>query len=125
MHFNHSLAALRFAHLANGVSQLHGRVSRAMWSKYEIFARSFPLPMRKTSGTGPISNLYRFKEAGDDYGIDDRKKYLKKRAFEIVADQTGKLFQPSDVLQLSGHDDLPGIKEPGLLQLMKIGLKNY
>src|SRR6476659_374871 len=33
--FNHSLTALRFAKLANGVSQLHGRVSREMWSKYE------------------------------------------------------------------------------------------
>src|SRR3982751_2249647 len=29
--FNHSLAALRFAKLANGVSQLHGEVSRKMW----------------------------------------------------------------------------------------------
>jgi starch phosphorylase len=29
--FNHSLVALRFAKLANGVSQLHGHVSRAMW----------------------------------------------------------------------------------------------
>ena len=33
--FNHSLAALRFAKLANGVSQLHGEVSRKMWGKYE------------------------------------------------------------------------------------------
>ncbi|TAM96711.1 MAG: alpha-glucan family phosphorylase, partial [Chitinophagaceae bacterium] len=33
--FNHSLAALRLSHLANGVSQLHGEVSRQMWSKYD------------------------------------------------------------------------------------------
>src|ERR1700748_605806 len=33
--FNHSLAALRFAKLANGVSQLHGEVSRKMWGKYK------------------------------------------------------------------------------------------
>jgi len=26
--------------------------------------------------------------------FDDRKKYLKKRAFDVVADQTGKLFNP-------------------------------
>src|SRR4029078_1026747 len=32
--FNHSLAALRFAKFANGVSQLHGEVSRKMWGKY-------------------------------------------------------------------------------------------
>src|SRR3954463_15111432 len=33
--FNHSLAALRFAGIANGVSQLHGEVSRLMWQKYD------------------------------------------------------------------------------------------
>ncbi len=33
--FNHSLAALRFAHIANGVSQLHGEVSRKLWSHYD------------------------------------------------------------------------------------------
>src|SRR6476646_2334675 len=32
--FNHSLAALRFARLANGVSQLYGEVSWHMWEKY-------------------------------------------------------------------------------------------
>ena len=32
--FNHSLVALRFAKLANGVSQLHGHVSREMWGKH-------------------------------------------------------------------------------------------
>jgi glycogen phosphorylase len=31
--FNHSLAALRMSRLSNGVSQLHGHVSRAMWNK--------------------------------------------------------------------------------------------
>ncbi len=32
---NHSLLALRFAKIANGVSQLHGVVSRSMWSGHE------------------------------------------------------------------------------------------
>jgi glycogen phosphorylase len=34
-------------------------------------------------------------EEGNDWAFDDRKNYLKKRAFETVADQTGKLFNPS------------------------------
>ncbi|WP_204312772.1 hypothetical protein, partial [Escherichia coli] len=34
-------------------------------------------------------------ESGDNWAIDDRKWYLKKRAFETVADQTGKLFDPT------------------------------
>ena len=39
--------------------------------------------------------MYKFAEAGDEKGFDDRKWYLKKRAFEIVADQTGKIFDPN------------------------------
>ena len=39
--------------------------------------------------------LYRKMEEGNDYWWDDRKKYMKKRSFEIVADQTGKLFDPN------------------------------
>ena len=34
-------------------------------------------------------------EEGNDHYWDDSKKYLKRRAFEIVADQTGKLFDPN------------------------------
>jgi starch phosphorylase len=34
-------------------------------------------------------------EQGNDVLFDDRKKHLKKRAFEIVADQTGKVFDPN------------------------------
>jgi starch phosphorylase len=35
-------------------------------------------------------------EEGNDYWWDDRKKYMKKSAaFELVADQTGKLFDPN------------------------------
>jgi starch phosphorylase len=33
--FNHSLVALRLSHLANGVSKLHGEVSREMWKDYD------------------------------------------------------------------------------------------
>jgi starch phosphorylase len=39
--------------------------------------------------------LYKAREEGNDAGFDDRKKWMKKRAFEIVADQTGKLFDPN------------------------------
>ncbi|MBI5856893.1 MAG: alpha-glucan family phosphorylase [Sphingobacteriales bacterium] len=92
--FNHSLAALRFAKLANGVSQLHGQVSRTMWSKYENICSITAITNAQNWRYWADKQLYKFMEAGDDYGIDDRKKYLKKRAFEIVADQTGKLFNP-------------------------------
>ena len=39
--------------------------------------------------------MYRASDEGNDAWWDDRKKYLKKRAFEIVADQTGKVYDPN------------------------------
>lgn len=93
--FNHSLAALRFAHIANGVSELHGHVSRAMWSKYKDICPIISITNAQNWQYWADKQLYRKMEESDDFWFDDRKKYLKKRAFEIVADQTGKIFDPN------------------------------
>ncbi len=90
--FNHSLVALRFANLANGVSQLHGRVAREMWKKYEGICPIISITNSQNWRYWADKQLYRFMEEGNDAAFDDRKKYLKRRAFENVADQTGKLF---------------------------------
>ena len=112
--FNHSLAALRFAQLANGVSQLHGQVSRLMWSKYENICNIISITNAQNWKYWADKQLYKFKEAGDDFGIDDRKKYLKKRAFEIVADQTGKIFNP-DVFTIVWARRFAGYKRASLI----------
>ena len=93
--FNHSLVALRFAHLANGVSQLHGEVSRAMWSKHEGICPIISITNSQNWRYWADKQLYKSSDEGNDSGWDDRKKYLKKRAFELVADQTGKLYDPN------------------------------
>lgn len=93
--FNHSLAALRFARKANGVSELHGHVSRALWGKYEGICPITHVTNAQNWRYWADKQLYRFAENNDEAGFDDRKMYLKKRAFEIVADQTGKVFDPN------------------------------
>jgi glycogen phosphorylase len=93
--FNHSLAALRFARIANGVSQLHGEVSRHMWSKYDDIADILSITNAQNWRYWADKQLYKAREEGNDWAFDDRKKHLKRRAFEIVADQTGKLFDPN------------------------------
>lgn len=90
--FNHSLAALRFARIANGVSQLHGHVSRAMWEKYSGICPILSITNAQNWRYWSDKQLYRAMEEGNDHAFDDRKTYLKGRAFEIVADQTGKVF---------------------------------
>lgn len=93
--FNHSLVALRFAHLANGVSKLHGEVSRQMWGKYEGICPIISITNAQNWRYWADKQLYRAAEEGNDSWWDDRKKYLKRRSFDIVADQTGKLFNPN------------------------------
>ena len=93
--FNHSLVALRFAHIANGVSKLHGEVSRAMWSKYEGICPIISITNSQNWNYWADKQLYRASDESNDSWWDDRKKYLKRRAFEIVADQTGKLYDPN------------------------------
>ncbi len=93
--FNHSLAALRFAKLANGVSALHGHVSREMWGKYTGICPIISITNAQNWRYWADKQMYKAMEEGNDITFDDRKKHLKKRAFEIVADQTGKLFDPN------------------------------
>ena len=93
--FNHSLAALRFAHLANGVSQLHGEVSRQMWGKYEHICEIKSITNAQNWQYWADKELYKAKEEYNDIWFDERKRSIKRSALEIVADQTGKLMDPN------------------------------
>ncbi|MBY0480379.1 MAG: alpha-glucan family phosphorylase [Chitinophagaceae bacterium] len=112
--FNHSLVALRFARKANGVSALHGDVSRAMWAQYEGICPIISITNAQNWHYWADKQLYRSLEEKNDFGFDDRKKFLKKRAFEIVADQTGKIFNPN-VLTIVWSRRFAGYKRADML----------
>jgi starch phosphorylase len=112
--FNHSLVALRFARLANGVSQLHGVVSREMWKKYSDICPIISITNSQNWRYWADKQLYKFMEEGNDWAFDDRKKHLKRRAFEIVADQTGKIFDPN-VFTIVWARRFAGYKRAGLI----------
>src|SRR5437763_9637583 len=65
--FNHSLAALRFAHLANGVSRLHGEVSNAMWSKYKGICPIIYITNAQNWTYWADKQLYKKLEEGDNF----------------------------------------------------------
>jgi glycogen phosphorylase len=112
--FNHSLAALRFARLANGVSQLHGEVSREMWKKYENICEIKAITNAQNWHYWADKQLYNFADTHNDEGFIDRKRYLKKRAFEIVSDQSGKVMNP-DVLTIVWARRFAGYKRAELI----------
>ncbi|MBO6185210.1 MAG: alpha-glucan family phosphorylase [Chryseobacterium sp.] len=93
--FNHSLCALKMARIANGVSKLHGKVSRAMWSKYPGICEIKSITNAQEFKYWSDKALYISDAENNDIIFDYRKKILKKRLFRIVADQTGNLFDPN------------------------------
>jgi starch phosphorylase len=112
--FNHSLCALRMARVANGVSQLHGEVSRAMWSKYPNICEIKAITNAQEFKYWADKPLYQSKDEADSTLFDFRKKHLKKRFFKIVADQTGNLFDPN-VLTIVWARRFAGYKRADLL----------
>ncbi|KIA83725.1 hypothetical protein OA84_09635 [Kaistella solincola] len=112
--FNHSLCALRMARVANGVSQLHGVVSREMWSKYPNICEIKAITNAQEFKYWADKPLYQSKDEADSTLFDFRKKHLKKRFFKIVADQTGNLFDPN-VLTIVWARRFAGYKRADLL----------
>ncbi len=112
--FNHSLTALRFARRANGVSELHGHVSRKMWGHYNGICEIISITNAQNFTYWADEPLYRHFDADNNWAMDDRKWYLKKRAFEIIADQTGKIFDPK-VLTIVWSRRFAGYKRADML----------
>lgn len=112
--FNHSLAALRLSRKANGVSKLHGEVSRRMWGHYPNICEITHVTNAQNHLYWTDSKLEAARLAGDMATIASRKKELKQPLFRIVGDQVGKLFDPS-VLTLVWARRFAAYKRPDLL----------
>lgn len=92
--FNHSLVALRMARMANGVSKIHGEVSKKMWANYEGVSPIISITNSQNKKYWADKQLREALEKEDMEALEKRKKSLKKKLFAMVADQTGKLFDP-------------------------------
>lgn len=90
--FDHSLAALRLARLANGVSKLHGEVSRKMWESKGNTCPIISITNAQNKDYWADRTLYALLKENDSVKLAQRKKILKQRFFDVVADQTGQLF---------------------------------
>jgi starch phosphorylase len=112
--FNHSLVALRFARLSNAVSELHGHVSRKMWNKHNGVCPIIHITNSQNWRYWADKQLYFAMDESNDERFIDRKRYLKKRAFDLVADQTGKLLDP-DVFTIVWARRFAGYKRADLL----------
>jgi starch phosphorylase len=112
--FNHSLAALRLARIANGVSKLHGEVSRQMWKDFPNICKITHVTNAQNKKYWVDNGLENARIHGDIEVLKHRKRELKERLFRVVADQTGKLFKP-DVLTIVWARRFAGYKRPDLI----------
>lgn len=112
--FNQSLATLRMARLANGVSKLHGEVSHEMWAAHDGIAPITHITNSQNHAYWHDPELDAALEKGDDKSLWARKLKMKKRLFDIVADQTGKIFDPN-VLTLVWARRYAGYKRADLI----------
>lgn len=112
--FNYTLAALRLARKANAVSAIHGEVTRKMWKDYPNICEIIHITnaQNQVYWQDPV-----LKSALDSHNtslLKSRKRELKKALFDVVADQTGKIFDP-DVLTIVWTRRFATYKRPDLL----------
>lgn len=92
---NYTLTALRLSKIANGVSKLHGEVARKMWGKYKDICKIDSVTNAQNKTYWMDSELEKALAKDNDKAIAERKKELKYKLFRVVANQTGKLFDPN------------------------------
>ncbi len=112
--FNYSLAALRLSHKANGVSQLHGEVSRQMWKGYDNICPITSITNAQNQAYWQDQELAEAFRARDKVAFAARKKALKKQLFRVVGEQTGHVFD-TDCLTIVWARRFAAYKRPDLI----------
>jgi starch phosphorylase len=111
---SYTVTAMRMARIANGVSQMHGEVSKEMWGGFEGICPITAITNAQNQRFWQDGILRKDLEKADDKKLVARKKKLKRELFQIVADQTGKLFD-EDVLTIVWARRFAGYKRANML----------
>ncbi|WP_460575679.1 alpha-glucan family phosphorylase [Hymenobacter coalescens] len=114
---NYTLTALRLSRIANGVSEVHGRVARDMWQGN---AGICPIVHITNSQNGtywrdaPLHKALNSPASTAVKNLKARKRQLKEELFREVANQTGNVFDP-DVLTVVWARRFAGYKRANLI----------
>ena len=96
---NFTVTALKMSKIANGVSKIHGAVANKMWGENEGVSKIISITNAQSKKFWMDPELEDSLNKNDNERLMRRKKELKEKLFEIVADQTGKIFE-KDVLTI-------------------------
>ncbi|GAA4447398.1 alpha-glucan family phosphorylase [Nibrella saemangeumensis] len=111
---DHTLAALQLAKVSNGVSRMHTRTLRQMYSNRPQLEPIVSITNAQNEHYWADARLYEHLRNQDDEAITHRKKHLKHPLLEEIADQTGKLYKP-EVLTIVWARRFAGYKRADLL----------
>ncbi|MEL6252726.1 MAG: alpha-glucan family phosphorylase [Bacteroidota bacterium] len=112
--FGYTPAALTMAGKSNAVSQLHAKVSNEMWSGVKKKPEIIGITNSQNQKYWQDKELKAALDADDKDALKARKREMKEELFKIVADQTGKIFDP-DLLTIVWARRFAGYKRADLI----------
>ncbi len=114
--FSLTVGGLKLSKISNAVSKIHADVANDMWK--DVLSEDekiIPITNAQNRRYWQDKGLLRAYDDNVDYEIVSRKKHLKRMLFNIVADQTGKMFD-TDILTIVWARRFAEYKRPGLLK---------
>ncbi len=94
-HINYTVSALRMAKRANAVSKLHAKVSIDMWKDYDNTCKIIPITNAQNQKFWMDDEIKKIWKKRNAKAFRERKIELKKELFDVVANQTVKMFDPN------------------------------
>ena len=94
---------------------MHGEVANRMWENCEGKSEIISITNAQNRRFWGDKEMTSSLDEHEDYALIGRKKHLKRSLFNIVADQTGKMFSP-DILTIVWARRFAEYKRPGLLK---------
>lgn len=89
---NHTLAVLRLAGLANGVSKMHLQTLDTMWKEYPGICPMISITNAQNYAYWGAKDMYETLHNKEDETLRRLKQQGKQQLFEVVADQTGEIY---------------------------------
>lgn len=101
--------------ITNAISRFHGDVVKHMWQAYPEKSKITYITNAQNRRFWADKGLIDALEQHEDYQLIARKKHNKHVLFDVVADQTGKMFDP-EILTIVWARRFAEHKRPGLLK---------
>jgi len=92
---NYTVSALRMANKSNAVSKLHAVVSNDMWKGFDGVSKIIPITNAQNQTFWQDNDIKKAFKKKNVKAYKARKETLKRELFDVVLNQTEKIFDPN------------------------------